>query len=777
VLWGLILVSPIGYSAPDHYADINGDVLVNNQDISKLSSCFAQNPLHNPDCALVDIDNDGDIDRDDFDFISTRLGHAYPWTLYSLPLMVNKYFVTTALGDMNGDGKLDIVGVDKPIGHHYGNGLTVWLGLGNGRFQKHFYSDEYSSSAVVLGDINADGMLDAVINHRRNEMAVLLGDGEGGFLEHQVFSTNVYSYYNNISLNLRDVNRDGKLDVIASNKLYYGKISVLLGNGDGSFQEPTQVGNYSVDQTIAGIALGKISGDDSLDLVVATENDISVLSGNGDGSFQTPQVVMTNEAISGLSLYDVNQDGRLDILICNTSHHEVLVILNNGQGNFVVDQRITLADRPSSLTLKDLNGDKKLDVLVKHDSQSVSTLLANDDGRFQIHQHLIIPVDVSVGDVNGDDIPDLVSSTILLFGEGDGNFQTPKPNDVLIAMDKDKMTLTDVNGDNKLDLLAIKHRSNNVSVQLGNGDGSFQKRGAFPIEKEPHQIDVGDMNEDGHLDLIVFHDSDRNNISMLLGDGTGGFQAEQRIATDITNSRFILQQTLGDINGDGHFDVVVNGTQVVLGNGDGSFQTPQEIDIGISSSLRSVNDVDGDGVLDLIVLYPDEEDKFGHKGMILLNDGGGNFRTINQFELISDTPTDINNPIEITVYDLNKDGRKDIITRFTTPIDDTTMCRILISTVDGAFLEHSNDCISEERITLLDIDDANGDSIPDIIVGNVRYTFLLLGNGDGSFRNAQYFGISGRVVGDLNGDNRPDILGSTGHYTVVLFNKDALSGR
>jgi hypothetical protein len=778
-LWVLILVSPIGYTTPDYYADITGDVLVNNHDISKLSSCFAQDPLRNPDCAVADVDSDGDIDRDDFAFISNRLGQAYPWTLYSLPVLVSKQYLNSALGDMNGDGNLDIVGVDKAVGHHTEHGLTVLLGLGNGRFQKHFYSSDYSSLEVVLGDVNGDGMLDAVIDHRDTEMAVLLGDGEGGFFERRIFSTGITTDYNNIALTLRDVNGDDVLDVVASNKQYFGKISVLLGSGDGDFQEPTQVlSNIGNDMVVA---LGDVSGDDKLDFVIASrqtgaaEFTVSVLPGNGDGSFQTPQVVMTNETISGLTLNDVNQDGHLDILASNTSHDEVWIMLNNGQGGFLVDQRIAVDGQPDSIILGDVNGDNRLDVLVFHQSNSeISILLANSNGRFQKHQHLLIPVRVLLGDVNNDGNLDLVSSTILLFGEGNGSFQTPKPIGI-VNYSRSTAAIADLNGDTKLDLLIFNSQDNNISVRFGNGDGSFQDARSFPMDYTPRLINLDDIDKDGHLDLIVFHGT-HYNISILLGDGNGGFQASRRIATDITDSYSILR-TLGDMNGDGHLDVVVNGVNVVLGNGDGSFQIPQNIDIGVSSSLRAANDMDGDGVLDLIILNPDE-DGFGHKGTLLLNNGDGSFRTAYHFELLSNTPTMINDPLQITTADLNGDRRKDIIVGFTTPLPETTIHRMLISKTGGGYQEQLLNLYSEYGgTTLLSIDDANGDSIPDIMLSDFRYTYLLLGNGDGSFRKEQIFGVSRITSGDLDGDNRPDILGKVGKHTVIMFNRNTLLNR
>jgi hypothetical protein len=168
-----------------------------------------------------------------------------------------------AAADLTGDGKVDLV-----VANVYSNTVTVLLGKGDGTFKPGVdYSTGLNPYSVVAGDVNGDGKLDLVLA-TANTISVLLGNGDGTFQGHTQYPTGPAPN----ALALGDFNHDGKLDVATANNdsNLTGTVSVLLGNGDGTFRPHvdygTGVGPYSV-------AVGDFNKDGKLDLAVANYVD------------------------------------------------------------------------------------------------------------------------------------------------------------------------------------------------------------------------------------------------------------------------------------------------------------------------------------------------------------------------------------------------------------------------------------------------------------------------------------------------------------------------
>jgi hypothetical protein len=175
----------------------------------------------------------------------------------------------------------------------------------------------------------------------------------------------------------------------------------------------------------------------------------------------------------------------------------------------------------------------------------------------------------------------------------------------------------DFNGDGKPDLAVANHTSNDVSVLLGNGDGTFQAPRSISTGLNPFSVVVGDFRGDGHQDLAVAN-STSNTVSVLLGNGDGSFQPAHNINVGFSTRSVAF----ADFNGDGHLDLAVvysGGVRVLLGNGDGSFQ-PTTVSYVIAGAgfptSGAVGDFNGDGRPDLAVT-----DQYANNVSILLNDG------------------------------------------------------------------------------------------------------------------------------------------------------------
>lgn len=257
-----------------------------------------------------------------------------------------------------------------------------------------------------------------------------------------------------------------------------------------------------------------------------------------------------------------------------------------------------------------------------------------------------IYVGVAAGDFNGDGKLDIVVANyqgidvLVLLGNGDGTFQSPRP--LVVPGDTTSLAIGDFNNDGKLDIVAGSRSGGQLWVLLGNGDGTFQKYQSYSTGVFPGWIAVADFNQDGNLDLAAI-DSGSTTVSILLGDGGGAFPTHVDYAVGESPSMVVV----GDFNRDGLLDLAIggiSGVSILLGNGDGSFQEPDLI--AGPASLLAVADFNGDGILDLAAAG-------GNTTSILLGNGDGTFKQASSYSL-SETA------VSIATGDFNGDGRIDL---------------------------------------------------------------------------------------------------------------------
>lgn len=295
-----------------------------------------------------------------------------------------------SLGDLNGDGILDLV----TAGHAAGRGYaTVRLGSGTGSFgAATSYSAETGTSiGLALGDINSDGHLDLVTAGRTTAAfdgtaTVRLGDGSGSFGSAVTYSTESRSSY---SVNLEDVNGDGVLDLITAGRsdALTGDATVRLGVGDGTFST-TSLSFQTQLRSIRGMRLGDVNGDNHMDLIVAgfsgSGGYASVHLGNGDGTFSSLTTYQTESTSSyAMELGDLNGDGILDLITAGRSSSGLVSVrLGDGMGSF--GERATFqseANRSNTVTIGDFDGDGVLDLITAgrdNSTQGIATLRLGD---------------------------------------------------------------------------------------------------------------------------------------------------------------------------------------------------------------------------------------------------------------------------------------------------------------------------------------------------------------------------------------------------------------
>jgi len=651
------------------------------------------------------------------------------------------------------------------------------------------FAAQASPSSVAVGDFNADGVPDlAVANTDSNSVSVLLGNGDGTFQTAQ--SSAVETQPSSVAVG--DFNGDGVPDLaVANSGAPNGSVSVLLGNGDGSFQTAR---SFGAGIWPSSVAVGDFNADGVPDLAVANRgsNDVSVLLGNGDGSFQAARSFAVGSYPYSVAVGDFNRDGVPDLAVANHDSNNVSVLLGNGDGSFQTARSLAVGASPFSVAVGDFNADGVADLAVANVGSDPSfqdggvwVLLGNGDGGFQAALNFGAGsafVSVAVGDLNGDGVPDLAATkgnsndVSVLLGNGDGSFQAPR--DFGVGARPFSVAVSDFNGDGVVDLAVADSAAIEVSILLGYGDGSFEVTPALRVPVNPVSVAAGDFNGDGVPDLAVVNMGTSpsyvdGTVSVLLGNGDGRFQEARSFAAGSLPSSV----TVGDFNGDGVPDLAVanrgspprymdSGVSVLLGNGDGSFQTARRFATGSMPSSIAVGDFNGDGLPDLAVA--NDHPSMGTVA-VLLGNGDGSFQTARSFGAGS-------HPSGVAVGDFNGDGVPDLavtnLGSYPTYLDGGGS--VLLGIGDGSF-QTARSFQAGHGPSFVALSDFNGDGFLDLAVANnlSNDVSVLFGNGDGSFQAAQGFWTgshpSSVVVSDFNGDGLPDLAVAGSSDVSVLL--------
>ena len=341
---------------------------------------------------------------------------------------------------------------------------------------------------------------------------------------------------NPLAVALADLNGDGRLDLIVAN-LLDDSVGIRLGNGDGNFATLSSTGTGA---RPTALAIGDLNGDGRADLITAdrTINSVGIRYGQGDGSFDanpTPALFAVGVAPSSVALFDLDGDGRRDIITVNPGNNTVSVLLNLGAGSFAPAVNYGAGGDPRDVAFADVNGDGRTDMVVADfGDQGFSVLLGNGAGGF-------------------------------------GSAATRQLGSQITSLQ-----LADLNGDGRTDLVTANVTSNEVFVLLGNGNGLFGPYGQFgpapwpsyAVGAAPGKVVLADVTNDGRLDIITTS-AVNGSVTVLTGNGGGGFSARQ----DFAAGAGAAAVAVGDINGDGLADIAVTnpgaGTATLLLNSAG----------------------------------------------------------------------------------------------------------------------------------------------------------------------------------------------------------------
>jgi hypothetical protein len=673
--------------------------------------------------AVGDFNGDGIPDvatanQDTHNTVGVLLGNGNGTFQPGTTLTIGRQPAFIKAADVNADGKLDLVTANKAD-----NSVSVLLGNGDGTFQAAAtYAVGASTGPVALdvADLNGDGKVDlAVADGGANTVTLMLGDGNGGFTAAaQTVAVNPDNKPTAVAI--ADFNGDGLPD-IATVSGGFGHLNVNLNTGGGMFG-PTA--NFATGFCANGLTVGDFNHDGKADVAVAcvfpSDDGVSVLMGNGDGTFQPfAKYNAGNQTPGYIITGDLNGDGNADLITANFSstiqfaNNSISILPGHADGTFGTARVYYGGAGPLGVAVGDFNGDGHQDVVTADGggaNGTVSLLAGRGDGTLKASEGLAVsqPGPIAPIDADGDGKVDLAVVTSAGLYQGVAIFQNlgggqfaPQAQTPAVS-GASSVAVADFNGDGHPDLAVTGW--DGVSILLNNGDGSFGFPTAYAASGINNWVSVGDFNLDGKADLAV---GSSDKMKVLLGNGDGTFQP----GTVVDAGGGVNHIAVADLNGDGKPDLAVVNTStvtVVMGNGDGTFGTPTSLTAGTPDSV-SVGDFNNDGHPDLVCTSFIPPGGGGSAVLVWLNDGSGGFPAFTRYL----TDSFGSNPIGSAVTDLDQDGTLDVVAAN----DFSDTLSVFTGTGTGSFNPQST-LVVGDRPTWVAVADVTGDGRPDLAIVN-----------------------------------------------------------
>jgi hypothetical protein len=398
------------------------------------------------------------------------------------------------------------------------------------------------------------------------------------------------------------------------------------------------VGNYTLTGTVTGLVNHRqaASPAGTVSFLDTSNSNLSLGSASlGPGteafSFENSSNPTTGVSPISIAVGDFNGDGLPELVTADSGSNSVTILFGIGDGNFrpAPHSPVPVGHNPECVAVGDFNSDNKTDLAVANYSDgTVTILLGNGDGTFTPAANSPVtvgrsPLSIAVGDFSDDGIPDLAVANVtdntltILLGNGNGTFSQAAHSPIPASgAAPASVAAADFNRDGNVDLVVSVVGPNEVSILLGDGDGTFTEAGNSPIRVglTPYSVAVGDFNGDGNPDIVTANDADVNSnpgtVTILLGGGDGTFAEAPGSPIPVGINPLIV--ATGDFDADGKVDVAVtnendNTAAILIGVGDGTFTAGPAVRTPAGHFPLSVAaaDLNGDGLADLAVTNTD----------------------------------------------------------------------------------------------------------------------------------------------------------------------------
>jgi hypothetical protein len=732
--------------------------------------------------------------------------------LNSQVALTTSFVGATAVADLNEDGIPDLAIADGS------GGIEILLGKGDGTFTTVAAVSPVGSDpiAIAAADFNSDGKPDlAVLNNYSNTVTILLGNGDGTFT---ATASSPATPQSPSGMAVGDFNGDGIADLalVAGNAFNAGAVTILLGNGDGTFTATSQ--STPAGDTPDGIVAGDFNGDGKTDLAVTDQQDttLTILLGNGDGTFTaaaSPQVTSYANAIAAA---DFDGDGKTDLAVTCTNGGSVIVLLGNGDGTFTAAPAfpVPMGVSPVAVVVADFNGDGIPDVAILDNSYTtggVKIFLGKGDGAFLQSPTqpaaMSSPAVLAEGDFNGDGRPDVsvannfVSVSLSLFLTEPTETATASANSSLAGVGQHLVSAIYAGDSNytssasgSLPLWGVlPATTTTLALSSGGTPATSVSPGSVvtfiataAVGSNPvttGQVNFCDASASSCTDIhllgsVALTSSGTATFKYVPGPGAHSYNAQfVQNGYGLGSSSAIVPLTVGPAPA----PVYSNTTAIAYGGFPGDYSLTATV-LGLGGSAPPT------GMISF------QDTSFGGTSLATATLGSS---TAGIGWLISQTPAAGNNLISEVQGDFNGDGMPDLVLLWTNNNSGAAAVTIFLGKGDGTFTAGptTQSTITSETNFAMITGDFNGDGKTDLAL--LSYSTLassdtvttFLSNGDGTFAISEPSAIfnqgptggdfvSGSLVAaDFNGDGKLDlaVVGdyiNSGGVTIVLGKGD-----